>query len=666
MKKLISLLLTSSVLIRSHSQSSSAFTPQQKLCSFCIRPTINRRICRPGKPRNVGTRAARILLIGEPAALLENDDQALFHLDASSTTADMVDRRPHEQRVSGPRKARRLNHPFQHLYRHSEPWWEDNDWNDTVAISDEVRGFHGEQIILKDDASDAHAVSSPQKFNSTFSQQPIDVKKSLLAIQYLHMHGCYTLEEISRLHAKFPPLLEMDVLRHFRPKMRFLKDCLGGATKGQLLNPQLKAILPANFFGARLERTIAPRHAFLVHLGLPSGKALWDDTFPATVGVSRTAGRKSLLEDFLLMHRKPKQFAAMCNSWKNLYGSTIDSDNLPITSEQILAFDKLFQRGTLSAARDDSAYIFLDENGANRSNKNGNTANSESLLQTANVTSAQLVRYLIQHGANPWETDVRGASLFHWAAGCGNLQGLRELVNGCDRLDFRFQAEGTENSSSPKNPGVHAALLWKASRDDALPLHWAAAGAGPKEFGIGGHVSVCSYLLSLCTEYAIVSERKLINSQTKDGNTILMWSAWSRSLDIVKLLVRNRADTTRSNRNGCTVAHWAASGGDLSVCQYLHKMASVDFDVENFARNTPLSHSVAYGRYEVAKWLKEDLKVEDEGGNAEVLALDFVNWADMGVGLIVEEEEVERRSVYSLFNSFKDWSMEEMGDRDND
>lgn len=90
-------------------------------------------------------------------------------------------------------------------------------------------------------------------------------------------------------------------------------------------------------------------------------------------------------------------------------------------------------------------------------------------------------------------------------------------------------------------------------------------------------------------------------------------------------------------------------------------MANVDFTVENYARNTPLSHSVAYGRFEVAKWLKEDLKVEDSGGNAENLATDFISWADMGLGLITEEEETERRSVYSLFNSFNDWKKEEIG-----
>lgn len=59
----------------------------------------------------------------------------------------------------------------------------------------------------------------------------------------------------------------------------------------------------------------------------------------------------------------------------------------------------------------------------------------------------------------------------------------------------------------------------------------------------------------------MLPERMLVNSQTKDGNTVLMWAAWSRSLDIVKFLVRNRADATTTNRNGCSVAHWASSGG---------------------------------------------------------------------------------------------------------
>jgi ankyrin repeat protein len=153
-----------------------------------------------------------------------------------------------------------------------------------------------------------------------------------------------------------------------------------------------------------------------------------------------------------------------------------------------------------------------------------------------------------------------------------------------------------------------------------------------------------------------MSERELINSQTKDGNTVLMWAAWSCSLDVVKLLVRGRADTTTCNRNGCSVSHWAASGGSLAVCKYLAEIANVDFSVENYAGNTPLSHAVAYGRSDVVKWLREDIQVEDRGGSAADLAMDFVNWADSGLLVgSTPEEELERRKVFDLF---KDWTHE--------
>eukprot|EP00985_Skeletonema_marinoi_P020771 scaffold12430_cov137-Skeletonema_marinoi.AAC.3 len=485
--------------------------------------------------------------------------------------------------------------------------------------------------------------------SSTFAQLPVDVETSLSAIHYLHVYGGYSLDEIHQMHTTFPPLLEIDVVRHLRPKMRFLKDCMEGGvastetnskSTNQVLDPKLKSVLPASFFGARFERTIAPRHAFLVHLGLPSGRMLWDD-----------ASDSSLLEEFLLQHRKPKQFAALCNLWRRTHGASNIDDNLPITSQQVVAFDKLFQRGILSAARDDSNHVYSDSN----SNKTASKSKPPSLLDTANVTPAQLVRYLIQHGANAYETDVRGASLFHWAAGCGNLEGLQELVKCCNK-----RQAGLESNSQLSSPGNSAALLWKASRDDAIPLHWAAAGAGPKEFGIGGSVDVCNYLLSICSEaeQSIITQRKLINAQTRDGNTVLMWSAWSGSLEIVKLVIRNRAETGVSNRNGCTVAHWAASGGDLNVCRYLATMASVNFDVENYARNTPLSHAVAYGRGSVAQWLRDEMQVKDSGNNAEHLAMDFVNWGESGLGLISEDEQAERKKISELF---RDWA-DEMGE----
>ena len=132
-----------------------------------------------------------------------------------------------------------------------------------------------------------------------------------------------------------------------------------------------------------------------------------------------------------------------------------------------------------------------------------------------------------------------------------------------------------------------------------------------------------------------------------------MWAAWSRTLDVVKLLVRNRADTTVRNRNGCSVAHWAASGGDLSVCRYLHEMAGVDFTTPNSAGNTPLSHAVAYGRVEVVQWLRDEVLAEDSDGRAVDLAWDFVTWAD---------GDTEREKVFNLFQDDPNSSSDPFGE----
>jgi 26S proteasome non-ATPase regulatory subunit 10 len=102
-----------------------------------------------------------------------------------------------------------------------------------------------------------------------------------------------------------------------------------------------------------------------------------------------------------------------------------------------------------------------------------------------------------------------------------------------------------------------------------------------------------------------LSAKELVNQQTKDGNSPLMWAAWSSSLDTVKLMVRYRARWDLSNRNGCTVAHWAASGGNLEVCKYLAEVVGVDFFVPNHGGNTPLTHAVAFGRLDVVQWLRE-------------------------------------------------------------
>jgi ankyrin repeat protein len=499
--------------------------------------------------------------------------QPTTHLSATREVGS-VDTRPHEQRTEAPRKARRLNHPFQHLYRHDDPVHYETYENST---------------LLED----------------------------LSAREFLADFGGYSDGEINEMSQKFPPLLDLDVMRHLRPKMRFLKYTLGGVVTvaaeheycTNLLSPLGRSV-PPHYFGARLEKTVAPRHAFLQHVQLPHGPKLLDDN-------------GKLCQEFLVSSRRTKQFCALCNSWRRKFGIYLDPNDEGnnavtspdiITPEQVEAFDTLFSRGLMSAARNDIDTLDSIQQYATK----------------ANVKSSELVKLLVCAGANPLEKDVRGVSLVHWASGAGNLGALIELINFLPG-------------------GIEEALSLKADRDGASPLHWGSAGAKSKEFGCGGHIDVVRFFLDKCPPE---NAKNLVNMLTKDGNSVLMWAAWSGSLDVCKLLVRNRADTAVANRNGCTVAHWAASGGNLEVCKYLYRAMKVDFTASNYAGNTPLSHAVAYGRADVVEWLRTEVCADDEDGirmtkMAEDLALNMVKW---------NEGDSERMKVYDLFNN-EDWGL---------
>jgi ankyrin repeat protein len=483
------------------------------------------------------------------------------------------------------------------------------------------------------------------------------------------------MDEVLAMNQTFPPLLQLNVSRHLHPKMRFLQETMG-LSPGSLpsRNPAANSqspsfVIPPHYFGARLERTIAPRHAFLVYHGLPHGPALMEED-------------ASQWKEFIMACRNTKHFAALCQQWKSksnirqenqlsspspftTTGSSPSKD-IMITSKHIEAFDAMFGRGLLAAARNEVVQW-----------------NNTWPLQYTNISSADLLRLLIHHGANPLERDNRGVSLLHWAAGTGNLAAVYELLPHFETQPSRLECGG--------------GVMERALRDGATPLHWAAAGATTREFGTGGHADVCRYLIDACasdraavpsppasesstpigilrkestattTTTSTISTKELVNALTYDGNSALMWASWSGTLETVKLLIRNRADASVANRNGCTVAHWAASGGNVEVCDYLATIAGVEFFKPNHGGNTPLTHAVAFGHLEVVQWLRR--RQEMLGGDcddatmwleedlmAANLARDFVHW---------KNGDMTRKKILQLFQGNDIWYHTDEQDEDD-
>jgi ankyrin repeat protein len=439
-------------------------------------------------------------------------------------------------------------------------------------------------------------------------------------LQFLIEEGGYTREQVLQMNQTFPVLLKLSVPRHLFPKMQLLKHTLG-ISNPSLLHHRDDNSLPPHYYGSRLERIIAPRHAFLVWMGLPSGQQLFSQNHSF---LSQTSHHTCLFPEFLAACRNTKHFAALCQSWRDQQQPHETAVPRPIaeekiTSQHIEAFEAIFTRGLLAAVRNEFP------------------AWAWNVLP--NITAVQVTTLLIQHGANVYERDHRGASLLHWACGFGQVSTVPLLLKYISVSD-------------------------RATRCGSTPLHWTSAGCNAREFGTGGHVLVSQQLLTHLAEENFRSDHKSIkeyvNIPTYDGNTALMWAAWSGSLDTVKLLVRNLADVSTKNRNGCGVEHWSSSGGNLKVCRYLAEVCNVDFTTPNFGGNTPLTHAVAFGRTDIVNWLLQRQQKQNENKDdvlARSLAQDFVAW---------EPSNDHRKGILQLFESDGWYGESECEDADTD
>lgn len=362
-----------------------------------------------------------------------------------------------------------------------------------------------------------------------------------------------------------------------------------------------RRILPTRgFFDPRLETTIAPRHAYLSYHRdtLPFGKELLE-----LHGDHETP----LLSDFLdACTRSPTEFASLCQMWEteNIANRSANPSLKTHTAETVKAMDNVFTDGLAPFAR------------------NQITADLETLDKSC--TPADMVALLLDHGANYAEHDDWGSTVLHWAAGTGNLKAMEVLIEKLEQDEIAFGGDIRD-------------VLWSTcascsiTRDGATPLHWAACGVSNTQFGCGGktlfqdvcivfhhnslllnendyvvnaigHYDICRFLLRKAGE----KKQSLANAMTSSGNSPLMWACWSGSDDVAKLLLGAGADPQMRNDNGLSVAHWAASGGNVELCEYLHDNLGLEFfgvDAKDKTGKTPLDIAMSFGHANVVDWI---------------------------------------------------------------
>ena len=281
----------------------------------------------------------------------------------------------------------------------------------------------------------------------------------------------YTEAEIDKMSEVYPQLLSLDVHSHLAPKMQFIVKTLGGGD-GDLIwaeeetfhneeeecdikeinsphtlriSDKAKSSIPPEFYGARLERHVGPRHAYLQHFGLPSGKEL-------------LMAKGKRLKQFLgACNAPPAEFAMLAMKWaadsQRVMGGSSVFGAAAHSASRVEQFEEAFRGGLLTAAKRER----------------------EDLYAVLGSTAGQFVELLLSHGANHLEPDRHGASPLAWACGRGNLPAVNSLL--------KVKSQSYRDLACPE---AEVVLSTQNPKDGATPLHWAACGIDGNKFGSGG------------------------------------------------------------------------------------------------------------------------------------------------------------------------------------
>ena len=163
--------------------------------------------------------------------------------------------------------------------------------------------------------------------------------------------------------------------------------------------------------------------------------------------------------------------------------------------------------------------------------------------------------------------DRNGSSPVLWAAGSGDLNILRYLIQTCN-----CDSEQVQNG--------------KRSFALRTPLHWAAR---------NGHIRAVQFLVETCN----VS----IDAMTKDGTTAFCWACWQGHLPVMKYLHESGCNVHVTNNFGCNAVQWAAQGEvDIEGMSFLSSV-NCDFFLVNSNGHGVVHKAAQRGNAVLCEWL---------------------------------------------------------------
>ncbi len=232
------------------------------------------------------------------------------------------------------------------------------------------------------------------------------------------------------------------------------------------------------------------------------------------------------------------------------------------------------------------------------------------LYDAARMGTYEMVKSLVNYGADPNVATKAGLTPLHQAAARGNLDMVKDLVQA--------GAEVNAVAENGRTPIFYAAERGKASTVNFLlekkaevnladkagitPLHLAAA---------SGNVALVKFLVSKKANFAATA---------KDGTTVLISGA--KYPEIVKFLADKMPNVNGVDKDGNSVLHLCAETADEETIRKL-LYYSIKEDLPNKKGETPLLFAARAGNVDMVKRLlamnvKVTQKIVDEAKTQEI------------------------------------------------
>ena len=206
----------------------------------------------------------------------------------------------------------------------------------------------------------------------------------------------------------------------------------------------------------------------------------------------------------------------------------------------------------------------------------------------------EVVRYLLEHGANVTVQSQDGSMPLHWASQKGHIQVIRILLQHKADAKARDKNKSTPLHQASSRGYAGSARIFLEHGVDATaqdkngwtPLHCAA---------FEGHVEVTHVLLKHGVDTTM---------QDKDGQTPLHNASSEGNLEVTRVLLEHEVDATAQDKHGRTPLHRASFRGHVETVRLLLKKGA-DVTAQDKTGRTPLHNASLAGHLEVARVLLE-------------------------------------------------------------